>query len=262
MEFSTLPLDTGSVRGLRRLPGALYIILFVFVFGPFPKDLAEPTAGFLMAASIVLAGAFVAPRWRLAVALVLCAATTLATVWFIKLTIVTASAGGLAAVMFIAFWFGSGRSPASTRWMAIALGGGALAFLGLVELRHLDWPAWPDDLPRELRETLGVEDARAVTFYAYDLGGFIDRQWLWRIDATPNHIAQVIAGLKLRRTDAVPPSFLRMAPHYWPRSLPTGAEAFQSIGFTAGGRGQDGAYYFLLYDKAHDRAFVWFKNNF
>lgn len=242
--------------------GALYIILFVFVFGPFPKDLVEPTAGFLMVASIVLAGALVAPRWSLAVALVLCAAATLTAVWFMKMSIVSASAGALAAVMFVGIWFGPGRSPASTRWIAIGLVCGALMFLGLVALRHLDWPAQPDDLPPELRETLGVEDAHAVTFYAYDLGGFIDREWLWRIHARADLIAQVIAGLKLRRTDAVPPSFWRMAPHYWPRSLPTGAEAFHSPGFTADGRGQDGAYYFLLYDKAHQRAFVWFKNNF
>lgn len=242
--------------------GVLCFILFVLIFGPFPKDLADPTAAFLMGSAIVLAGALVAPRWRLAVALVLCAAGALPAVLIIKMSIVSASAGALVAVVFIAFWFRPGRAPSSTRWMAIALGSGGLAFLGLVALRHLDWPAQPDDLPRELRESLGVEGAQAVAFYIYDLGGFIDREWLWRIDAKADLIAQVVAGLKLRRTDAVPPAFWRMAPHYWPRSLPAGAEAFHSQGFVADGRGQDGPHYFLLYDKTRQRAFVWFKNNF
>ncbi|MDZ4344143.1 MAG: hypothetical protein U1E51_17120 [Candidatus Binatia bacterium] len=132
----------------------------------------------------------------------------------------------------------------------------------MIALRYLDWPAQPDGLPPELREALGVEGTRAVTFYAYDLGGFIDREWLWRIDAKPDLVAQVISSFELRRAGAVPPAFWRMAPHYWPRSMPAGAEAFQSPWFSANGRGRDGAHYFLLYDKMHERAFVWYKNNF
>jgi len=45
--------------------GAIYFSLFVLFFGPFPKDLADPTAAFLMTSFIVLAGSFVAPRSEL-----------------------------------------------------------------------------------------------------------------------------------------------------------------------------------------------------
>jgi hypothetical protein len=55
---------------------ALYFSLFVLMFGPFPKDLAEPTAGFTMGLLVVLAGSLLAPRQRLAVALVLLVAGT------------------------------------------------------------------------------------------------------------------------------------------------------------------------------------------
>jgi len=201
-------------------------------------------------------------QWQLAVALVLCAAGALPAVLLMKMSIVSAVVGTLAAVIFIAFWFRPDRAPSSTRWAAIAAGLCGLAFLGLIVLRHIDWPAQPDDLPMELHEVLGVEGAQAVRFYAYDLGGFLDREWLWRIDAKPELIAKVVAGLALHRTDAVPLAFWRVAPHYWPGSLPAGAEAFQSQWFSGDGRGIDGAHYFLLHDKMRQRAFVWFKNNF
>jgi len=51
--------------------GAIYFSLFVLFFGPFPKDLADPTAAFLMTSFIVLAGSFVAPRYRVVTALIL-----------------------------------------------------------------------------------------------------------------------------------------------------------------------------------------------
>jgi hypothetical protein len=55
---------------------AVYFRLFAMMLGPFPKDLAEPTAGFTMGLLIVLAGSLLAPRQRLAVALVLAVAGT------------------------------------------------------------------------------------------------------------------------------------------------------------------------------------------
>jgi hypothetical protein len=55
---------------------ALYIDLFVFLFGAFPRDVAEPTAGFVMGAPVVLPGAPLAPRFGRAVEAVLVALVT------------------------------------------------------------------------------------------------------------------------------------------------------------------------------------------
>ena len=57
--------------------------LFVVMSGSFLRDLAEPTAGFQMGLNIILTGSLLAPRQRLATALVLLiSGTALATVFF------------------------------------------------------------------------------------------------------------------------------------------------------------------------------------
>lgn len=127
---------------------------------------------------------------------------------------------------------------------------------------YIDWPTRPDPLPRELQEVLGTDSTDVLGCYVYDLGGFIDREWLWRIDGPPDLVTRIVTALHLRRADRVPPMFWRMPPHYWPRSQAARGEAFESAAFPADGRGPDGPHYFLMYDPGRARAFVWFKNNF
>jgi len=242
--------------------GALYFSLFVLFFGPFPRPLAEPTAGFIMGSLIVLAGSFVAPRHRIVTAIVLCLVGTLSAIFFLSFHAIGALVGGLIAVAFVAWWFHPRRTVRSTSWVAIGAGAALFAFIGLVYARYVDRPARPEQLPFELTHALGTNASRVTAFYRYDLGGFIDHQWLWCIDAKPDAVALIVTGLGLRSTNAVPQRFWRMPPHYWPRSMPPGAEAFQSQSFFADGRGHDGDHYFLLHDKTQQRAFVWFKSNF
>lgn len=242
--------------------GVLYFSLFLLFFGPFPKDLAEPTAGFLMGSLIVLAGSMPAPHHRFTSAIVLLVlGPTLASL-LVGFHAVGAFTGGLSAVAVVAWWFHPRRTRRSTVWVGVGLGAACLAFLSLVYARHVDWPARPDQLPPGLNSALETNASGVAAFYRYDLGGFIDHEWLWRIDAKPDVVARVVSGLGLRSTDAVPARFWRMPPHYWPRSMPPGAEAFHSSTFSADTRGPDGEHYFLVHDKTQDRAFVWLKSNF
>ena len=164
--------------------------------------------------------------------------------------------GGLGALAFVAWWCRPRRSRRATMWVGVAASVALVAFAGLVYARYVDAPVRPDPLPSDLREALGPNAARVTAFYHYDLGGFIDREWLWRIDANPDVVVLVVSGLALRATGDVP------AAHYWPRSMPPGAEAFGSRDFFADKRGPDGMHYLLLHDRKADRAFVWLKNNF
>jgi hypothetical protein len=242
--------------------GVLYFSLFVLLFGPFPKDLAEPTAGFLMGSLIVLVGTVLAPRHRFVTAMVLLVLGTLLGALLLSFHVLGLVAGGLVAVAFVACWFHPRRTARSAVSMGAAACAACLAFAVLVYARHVDRPARPDQLPSELADVLGTHASRLTTFYRYDLGGFIDHQWLWRIDAMPDVVALVVSGLGLRSTNAVPQRFWRMPPHYWPRAMPVSGEAFQSPAFSADSRGPDGSHYFLLYDKAHGSAYVWVKSNF
>jgi hypothetical protein len=178
------------------------------------------------------------------------------------LHLASALMGGVVAAAFVAWWFHPPRAACATRWASLGIGGACLAVIGLVYARYVDRPAHPEPLPAELNVVLGTSASRVAAFYRYDLGGFIDRQWLWRLDAPPAVVARVISGLGLEPAPAVPPRFWRMPPYYWPHAMPPDAEVFQSRRFFADSRGPDGAHYSLLHDTGQAPAFVWFKSNF
>ena len=241
---------------------ALYFSLFVLMFGPFPKDLAEPTAGFTMGLLIVLAGSLLAPRQRLAVALVLCVAGTALATALMSFHLLGTLVGGIVAVAFVAWWFHPQRTRRSALWVGIGVCAAFFVFISVVFARFVDRPAHPEALSPQLVHALGTNASLVTAFYRYDRGGFIDHEWLWRIDATPEAMALVVSGLGLHSTNAVPRDFWRMPPHYWPRAMPAGGVAFQSSMFSEDTRGPDGAHYFLVHDKTQSRAFVWVKDNF
>jgi hypothetical protein len=241
---------------------ALYFGLFVLIFGPFPKDLSEPTAGFTLSLLVVLAGSLLAPRQRFTVALVLfVAGTTLATT-LLSFHLFGTLVGGIVAIAFVGWWFHARRTARSTLWVAIGVCVAFFVFISVVFARYVDRPAHPEALSPELAHALGTNASLVTAFYRYDCGGFIDHVWLWRIDAKPEGMALVVSGLGLRSTNTVPRHFWRKPPHYWPRSMPAGGEAFQSPMFSGDSRGPDGMHYFLVHDKTQNRAFVWVKNNF
>jgi hypothetical protein len=241
---------------------ALYFSLFFLIFSPFPKDLAEPTAGFTMGLLVVLAGSLLAPRQRLVVAVVLSVTCTAIAVALLSFHILATSIGGIVAVTFIAWWFHSRRTARSNWWVSISICVTFAVFIGVVFARFVDRPAQPDALSPVLVDVLGTNASLVTAFYRYDRGGFIDRESLWRIDAKPEVMALVVSGLGLSSTNVVPRDFWGMPPHYWPRSMPDGGEAFKSPLFTGDSRGPDGSHYFLVHDKAQGRAFVRVKDNF
>jgi len=241
---------------------ALYFSLFGLFLGPFPPPLAESTAGFTMGAIVVMAGSLVAPRHRVLTAIVLFVLGSVPITILLGFHLPSACVGGLVSIALLAWWFHPRHTARSTRWVAIGASAASLAFIALVYACHVDRLARPEQLPSELTHALGAEASRVGAFYRYDLGGFIDHEWLWRIHAKPEVIALVVAGLDLQPANAVPPRFWRMPPHYWPRSMPPGALAFQSRSFAGDRRGPDGSHYFLLHDQKEGRALVWVKDNF
>ncbi len=136
-------------------------------------------------------------------------------------------------------------------------------FFGVVALfgfaLRIDLFTSPDAPPRELKFVLAKKETRC---YIYNLGGFIDWEYLWRIDAKPEVIASVVQQLNLEKAKNVPRAFWQMPPYYWPRSLAPNAMIYESFDFPLQGRGLDGNHYFLLHDKSTNRAYVWYKYNF
>lgn len=140
-------------------------------------------------------------------------------------------------------------------WVVLVVGVVALFGFAL----RIDLFALPDAPPRDLKVVLAKREARC---YVYTLGGFIDMEYLWRIDASPEVIASVVSQLTLKKSKSVPAAFWQMPPYYWPRSPSTNMAIYKSSGFPLEGRGDDGEYYFLLHDKSTNRAYVWYKSNF
>jgi hypothetical protein len=238
-----------------------YLTPLLTVFGLLPKDLAEPTTAFVMGASTVLSGALIAPTHRLATGLILACAGILVAMLggfnFVGLIL-----GQVLALSIMVWRSRSDRSKLKKRKAVLIASTSLALFLTLVCARFVDFPAVADPLPEDLADSLGADARRVTAFYDFNLGGFIDTQHLGRIDAPSDVIAKLIADLELERTPTVPGIFWKMPPRYWPRSLPSGAVAFQTEGFTADERGSDGEYYFLLHDQASNRAFFWRKSNF
>jgi hypothetical protein len=138
------------------------------------------------------------------------------------------------------------------------LSAGALlmSFVVLLGMTFVDWPVWPDSLPNSLRSS-GHRDEIA-RFHCYYLGGVIDHDWLWRIDAKPDVLKAIATKLELRHVDIAAPDFWLMPPFYWPQSLPPGAQLYSTPGFSHG----SGDQYFMLVDVQRGRAVVWVKSLF
>lgn len=124
---------------------------------------------------------------------------------------------------------------------------------------YRDFPAIPNSRPAQIEKALYGKGARC---YVYSLGGFIDREYLWRIDGAPDAIAAVIEELEMEEAKTIPDSFWKMPPYYWPRKLSEGAKPYGSAGFVNKEHGHDGEHYFLLHDTKSNRAYVWFRDNF
>ncbi len=204
----------------------------------------------------VLVGSIIAPTHRVATGAILSVVLILVSrlptpEWIFIL------AGGVIAILLVRFW----PRPVNIKKLVIVFG--VILVIGLGELyaRYKDWPAHPDPLPSKVVRILGSDTSRIRDFYTYNAGGFIDSWELWRIDAPQSTIEKLAPGLG-EPTQTIPKQFYDLAPYYWPRSMPSHFLAYQSKGFVGNGRGEDGTYYFLLYDIGTQRAYVWIKNNF
>jgi hypothetical protein len=139
--------------------------------------------------------------------------------------------------------------------LASAALGLAIAFY----LAHIDWPASPDAIPPQLERVL---DAREVTVHTYDLGGFIDTQYLWRIAAERRVLGRIIQHLGLMPVGSAPRSFWSHPPSWRPARKQAGVRFYKSPQFDADNRGSDGDHYFAMHDEREGVLYVWFKQNF
>lgn len=124
---------------------------------------------------------------------------------------------------------------------------------------HFDFPAVADAPPWPIAKVL---EGTSVHCYVYPLGGFIDKDFLWRIDGTEASIASVIRALDMKPSATIPKAFWSRPPYYWPQAQRNGMIAYRSSGFADDNRGDDGEHFFLIHDTDTNRAYVWFRDNF
>jgi hypothetical protein len=208
----------------------------------------------------IIAGTAIAPAHRLTAAGGFWILATLFVWKYLRSlpSLIAAFIGGVVATAVIGIWVHPRRPAAARRWILTCSGILVVGLLVFFETRRLDWPRRQDPLPW----ALGTNVAGVTACYTHDLGGFMDTQQLWCLDVTPEAVQLISARLRLETVSVVPPPFWNHSPHWWPRRLPAGAVAFQSSEFEAYTRGRDGDHYFMLYDKEHQRVFVWAKFNF
>ena len=241
-----------------------YFTTFIVFGNALPITSSAQLVCFSLGLLVVLAGSLLAPCYQIKVALFLWAlsvvlATSVLGFQFFSGWSSTLAGGGV-AVAFIAWWMNPVRSPHESRRATIGIGVTLLAVLGLLQAHLIDLPAQPDDIKSDLGWALDSDGAGVEAAYYYSLGGIaMGSERLWRIDADSKTISQLINNLELSSTPAVPDKFWNMQPYYWPRSMPSSGESFQSSKFL---QMADGEHYFLLHDKTQGRAYVWIENNF
>jgi hypothetical protein len=122
----------------------------------------------------------------------------------------------------------------------------------------------PEDYPYALEQIVKSNSSAVADVWAYDLGGFIDRESVWRIDLPPTLRDTFVANHGLTSVDAtnVPIEFFKAFPRRWRPSHTPECEYFATPRFPATGRGQDGEHYFMMYDAKRGRMYVWLKSNF
>jgi hypothetical protein len=96
-------------------------------------------------------------------------------------------------------------------------------------------------------------------------GGFIDSQYLWRVEIGLELIPAIMRQFDLRElqvADDVPSGFWRQWPYWWRPPRTGAARYFIRPGFEGNARGDDAGHYLMAYDEAHKVLYVWHKNNF
>jgi hypothetical protein len=150
------------------------------------------------------------------------------------------------------------------RLIPITIAACSLILLVVLYLRYIDWPSHPDPMPTVVGHALGEDGEKVTKFYEYDLGGFIDHEFLWRIEAPSPVVDRLVKSFILHpvgTADEVPGAFWRQPPCWWPRKSDR-AKYYKSEHFVADRRGRDGSHYFLMHNEQEGAIYVWYKDNF
>lgn len=241
------------------------------IFSSFPKEFVGPTCAFVGGFCVVLIASVSAPHYPAITGVVsclyctayvaysLCCVASREPIWPL---IACCFIGGVLSVVYTTWRYSAARTPRSTRWVKRATALALAIYLAAFYYRYADYGEVPDPLPYELAELFRDDEQALSAFYLYDRGGFLDDEYLWCIEAKPEVIERIIGHLELQPANDIPGGFLRMPPHYWPRTVSADSATYRSEDFPTYGRGPDGDHYFMLFDRSRDKAFVWLKANF
>jgi hypothetical protein len=98
----------------------------------------------------------------------------------------------------------------------------------------------------------------------YDLGGVIDREYVWRLTLSTEQVDKIVPEYRLVPVlaDEVPTTFWEAFPYWWRPTPNADCRYWSTANFSAIGRGPDGDYYFAMYDSQNRCFYVWLKSNF
>jgi hypothetical protein len=132
-------------------------------------------------------------------------------------------------------------------------------------LYYIDWPARPAAMPAQLQYLTRDDPSLVTNVYVHDLGGFIDSEYLWKIEGQPALVDVLVKKLELqavRDADEIPSGIWKQRPYWWNPRQAAGVRYFKSPGFVADERGVDGDHHFLIHDEEAGLFYVWLKANF
>jgi hypothetical protein len=182
---------------------------------------------------------------------------------------------GLFAASCIAFAFGvllivRGRLTKRT-WISeigLVLTVPAICILGLAIALWQVFRIGPiystDSYPYGVKSMLEIANTEVSNAKVYNLGGFMDREYVWRLTLSAEQVDKIVPEYRLMPVlaDKVPTTCWEAFPYWWRPTPNADCRYWSTANFPATGRGPDGDYYFVMYDSQNRWFYVWLKSNF
>ncbi len=226
------------------------------------RSRGEILGAFGMQALLVLVATFTAPSHRLLIAIAIAAAgASLANfIPVLSESPLGVWLGGFAAVCLVAAWSFARKKPITAFASLAMCAAASLLCLRIADDRLSSAEATPSPIPSYLAEALGPRASEISPIYIFDRGFMMNSWQASRFDATPEVVELIVRGMKLTPTESVPATFWRLPPKKWPREPSANDEAYwreseqdESLS------GSDHEWCLLVYDKALERAYLWYE---
>ena len=120
------------------------------------------------------------------------------------------------------------------------------------------------DFPFRLTRMIEISNAEYDYVNVYDLGSFIDSEYVWRLKVSDTGLASVLEEYKMTTVPAaeIPAAFFDAFPADWRPPSNSTCQGYSTVDFPLLNRGPETTHFFGMHDPETSYLYVWCKSNF